>query len=56
MNDKKKTNDNACRRQRSLLPCRVDAQLKDVGWNLTDSQSVRFEYQLPASTLAVVDR
>ena len=25
----------------------IDAHLKDVGWNLTDGQSVRYEYQLP---------
>ncbi|MCU7838973.1 MAG: DEAD/DEAH box helicase family protein [Candidatus Thiodiazotropha sp. (ex Troendleina suluensis)] len=30
----------------------IDAQLKDVGWNLTDGQSVRYEYQLPDGTFA----
>ena len=25
---------------------KIDAQLKDVGWNLTDGRSVRFEYPL----------
>jgi type I restriction enzyme R subunit len=30
----------------------IDAQLKDVGWNLTDGRSVRFEYQLPDGTRA----
>jgi len=30
----------------------IDAQLKDVGWNLTDGQSVRYEYQLPDGTYA----
>jgi type I restriction enzyme R subunit len=30
----------------------IDAQLKDVGWDLTDAHSVRYEYQLPDGTLA----
>ncbi|MEW8692244.1 MAG: DEAD/DEAH box helicase family protein [Candidatus Thiodiazotropha endolucinida] len=30
----------------------IDAQLKDVGWDLTDGQSVRYEYQLPDGTFA----
>jgi type I restriction enzyme R subunit len=30
----------------------IDAQLKDVGWKLTDGQSVRYEYQLPDGTFA----
>ena len=30
----------------------IDAQLNDVGWNLTDGQSVRYEYQLPNGTFA----
>ncbi len=30
----------------------IDAQLKDVGWNLTDGQSVRYEYKLPDGTFA----
>lgn len=30
----------------------IDAQLEDVGWNLTDGHSVRFEYQLPDGTFA----
>lgn len=30
----------------------IDAQLADVGWNLTDGQSVRYEYQLPDRTFA----
>jgi type I restriction enzyme R subunit len=30
----------------------IDAQLNDVGWNLTDGQSVRYEYQLPDGTFA----
>ncbi len=30
----------------------IDAQLDDVGWNLTDGQSVRYEYQLPDGTFA----
>ena len=30
----------------------IDAQLKDVGWDLTDGHSVRYEYQLPDGTLA----
>lgn len=30
----------------------IDAQLKDVGWNLTDDRSVRYEYRLPDGTFA----
>jgi type I restriction enzyme R subunit len=30
----------------------IDAQFNDVGWNLTDGQSVRYEYQLPDGTFA----
>ena len=30
----------------------IDAQLNDVGWNLTDGQSVRYEYQLADGTFA----
>ena len=30
----------------------IDAQLADVGWNLKDGQSVRYEYQLPDGTFA----
>ena len=30
----------------------IDAQLRDVGWDLTDGQSVRYEYQLPDGTFA----
>lgn len=30
----------------------IDAQLKEVGWNLTDGVSVRYEYQLPDGTFA----
>ncbi len=30
----------------------IDAQLKDVGWDLADGQSVRYEYQLPDGTFA----
>ncbi len=30
----------------------IDAQLKDVGWDLTDGTSVRYEYQLPDGTFA----
>ena len=30
----------------------IDAQLNDVGWDLTDGQSVRYEYQLPDGTLS----
>lgn len=30
----------------------IDAQLSDVGWNLTDGQSVRYEYRLPEGTYA----
>ena len=30
----------------------IDAQLKDVDWNLTDGRSVRYEYQLPDGTFA----
>ena len=30
----------------------IDAQLKDVGWDLTDGASVRYEYQLPDGTFA----
>ena len=30
----------------------INAQLKDVDWNLTDGQSVRYEYQLPDGTYA----
>lgn len=30
----------------------IDALLKDVGWNLTDGQSVRYEYALPDGTRA----
>jgi len=28
----------------------IDAQLADVGWNLKDGQSVRYEYPLPDGT------
>ncbi len=31
---------------------KMDAQLKDVGWNLTDDVSVRYEYLLPDNTKA----
>jgi type I restriction enzyme, R subunit len=31
---------------------RIDAQLKDVAWNLTDGRSVRFEYMMPNGTKA----
>jgi type I restriction enzyme R subunit len=31
---------------------KIDAQLKDVGWNLTDGRGVRFEYVLPDGTKA----
>lgn len=31
---------------------KVDAQLKDVGWNLLDGHSVRYEYVLPDGTKA----
>src|SRR5687768_4279690 len=31
---------------------RIDEQLRDVGWNLTDGRSVRFEYPLPDGTRA----
>lgn len=31
---------------------KIDAQLKDVGWNLTDGHSVRFEYPLADGTRA----
>ena len=30
----------------------IDAQLRDAGWNLTDGQSVRYEYRLPDGTYA----
>ncbi len=30
----------------------IDAQLDDVEWDLTDGQSVRYEYQLPDGTFA----
>ena len=30
----------------------IDAQLKDVGGDLTDGHSVRYEYQPPDGTLA----
>lgn len=30
----------------------IDDQLKDVGWNLADGNSVRYEYQLPDGTRA----
>lgn len=30
----------------------IDAQLADVAWNLTDGQSVRFEYPLPDGSRA----
>ena len=30
----------------------IDAQLDDVGWNLIDGQSVRYEYPLPDGTRA----
>ncbi len=30
----------------------IDDQLKDVGWDLTDGTSVRYEYQLPDGTFA----
>lgn len=30
----------------------IDAQLADVGWNLKDGQSVRYEYPLPDGTRA----
>ena len=28
---------------------KIDAQLKDVGWNLTDGRSVRYEYVLASN-------
>ena len=31
---------------------KIDAQLKDVGWNLTDGRSVRYEYAPPDGTRA----
>lgn len=31
---------------------KIDAQLKDVGWSLTDGKSVRYEYVLPDKTKA----
>ena len=31
---------------------RIDEQLRDVGWNLTDGRSVRYEYPLPDGTRA----
>lgn len=31
---------------------KIDAQLKDVGWNITDGHSVRYEYALPDKTKA----
>lgn len=31
---------------------KIDAQLKDVGWSLTDGHSVRYEYHLPDKTKA----
>ena len=31
---------------------KIDEQLRDVGWNLTDGRSVRYEYQLPDGTRA----
>ncbi len=30
----------------------IDAQLRDVGWSLTDGASVRYEYQLPDKSFA----
>lgn len=30
----------------------IDELLKDVGWNLTDGHSVRYEYPLPDGTRA----
>lgn len=30
----------------------IDVQIKDVGWDLTDGQSVRYEYQLPDGTFS----
>ena len=30
----------------------IDSHLKDAGWNLTDGQSVRYEYTLPDGTRA----
>ena len=45
-----------CRRNANLQPAmagteafsraKIDAQLTDVGWNLTDGRSVHFEYTL----------
>ena len=45
-----------CRRNATLQPAmagteassraKIDAQLTDVGWNLTDGRSVHFEYTL----------
>lgn len=31
---------------------KIDAQMKDVGWNLSDGKSVRYEYVLPDKTKA----
>ena len=31
---------------------RIDSQLRDVGWPLTDGRSVRYEYPLPDGTRA----
>ncbi len=30
----------------------IDGQLADVGWDLTDGRSVRYEYMLPDGTRA----
>ena len=31
---------------------KIDALLKDAGWNVTDGSSILFEYTLPDGTLA----
>jgi hypothetical protein len=32
---------------RSVLPCQIDALLRDASWELTDGVRVRFECALP---------
>jgi type I restriction enzyme R subunit len=42
----------AMRQGEGFSRVKIDAQLKDVGWNLTDGRSVRYEYPLDDRTRA----
>jgi type I restriction enzyme R subunit len=36
----------------AFLRVKIDAQLKEQGWEVTNPNSVRFEYELPDGTKA----